>query len=169
MSTAATCRAAIGSLYREHHGWLHGWLRRRLNCNQQAADLAQDTFLRLLAKDEMVDLREPRAYLTTIAHGLVVNHWRRKALEQAYLEELASRPEAFAPSPEERALAIEALVEIARVLDGLPPRVREIFLLSQIEGLTYSAIGSQLGVSVNVVQKAMIRAMAHCYKALYPA
>ena len=169
MSTAAPRQVAFGNLYREHNGWLHSWLRRRLNCTHQAADLAQDAFVRLLAKNETVALREPRAYLTTIAHGLVVDHWRRKALEQAYLEELAIRHDAHAPSPEERALAVEALIEITRLLDGLTPRVREIFLLSQLDGLTYSAIGKQLGVSVNVVQKAMIRATAHCYKALYDA
>ena len=168
MTTIAP-RQTVANLYRDHHGWLHNWLRRKLNCSHQAADIAQDAFVRLLAKPETVTLREPRAYLTTIAHGLVVNHWRRKALEQAYLEELASRPEIFAPSPEERALALEALEEIARLLDGLPPRVREIFLLSQLEGLPYAAIGARLDVSVNVVQKAMIRATAHCYKVLYPA
>lgn len=157
----------ISSLYQAHHGWLHGWLRRRLNCSHQAADLAQDAFVRLLAKPEPVALREPRAYLTTIAHGLVVNHWRRKALEQAYLEALAQRPEAFAPSPEARQLAVEALEEIARLLDGLPAQMRDIFLLSQLDGLTYPVIADRLGITVNVVQKAMVRATAHCYKALY--
>ncbi|THF66161.1 sigma-70 family RNA polymerase sigma factor [Pseudothauera nasutitermitis] len=166
MSTAAP-PDGFSTLYRDHHRWLHGWLRRKLNCTEQAADLAQDTFVRLLSRPEPEGLREPRAYLATIAHGLVVNHWRRKALEQAYLEELASRPEVLAPSPEERRLVVEALEEIARLLDGLPARVREIFLLSQLDGLTYAAIGERLGVSINVVQKAMVRATAHCYRALY--
>jgi len=158
---------SIAVLYSDHHGWLQGWLRRKLNCSQQAADLAQDTFLRLLSKPEPQALREPRAYLTTIARGLVINHWRRQGLEQAYQEELAARPEATSPSPEERRLILETLEEIARLLDGLPPRVREIFLRSQLEGQTYPVIAEQLGISINVVQKAMLRATAQCYKALY--
>lgn len=158
---------SIATLYTEHHGWLQGWLRRKLDCSHQAADLAHDTFLRLLNKPEPEVLREPRAYLTTVARGLLINHWRRQALEQAWLDELAARPEQSAPSPEERRLILETLEEIARLLDGLPPRVREIFLRSQLEGETYPAIAAQLGVSVNVVQKAMIRATTHCYKALY--
>ncbi|MET0125075.1 MAG: sigma factor, partial [Pseudomonas caspiana] len=38
----------VDTLYRDHHGWLHGWLRKRLGDREQAADIAQDTFLRLL-------------------------------------------------------------------------------------------------------------------------
>jgi len=158
---------AITELYRDHHGWLRGWLRRRLGCTERAADFAHDTFLRLLTRPEPVGMREPRAYLSTIAHGLLVNHWRRQALEQAYLEELAARPEALAPSEEERHLIIETLQRVARLIDGLPARDREIFLLSQLDGLTYPVIAERLGLSLNVVQKAMVRATAHCYKALY--
>lgn len=166
MSTP-TVSDSIALLYCQHHGWLQGWLRRKLNCSHQAADLAQDTFVRLLAKPEPQLLREPRAYLTTVARGLVINHWRRQGLEQAWLEELAARPEVSSPSPEERRLILETLEEIARLLDGLPLRVREIFLRSQLEGQTYPVIAEQLGVSVNVVQKAMLRATAQCYRALY--
>jgi RNA polymerase sigma-70 factor (ECF subfamily) len=163
----STVSQSIALLYSDHHGWLQGWLRRKLNCSQQAADLAQDTFVRLLSKPEPQALREPRAYLTTVARGLMINHWRRQGLEQAYQEELAARPEATSPSPEERRLILETLEEIARLLDGLPPRVREIFLRSQLEGQTYPVIAEQLGISVNVVQKAMLRATAQCYRALY--
>jgi len=164
-----TASESIAVLYTEHHGWLQSWLRRKIHCSHRAADLTHDTFLRLLTKPEPQVLSEPRAYLTTVARGLVINHWRRQALEQAYLEELAARPETTSPSIEERQLILETLENIARLLDGLPPRVREIFLRSQLEGQTYPVIAAQMGVSVNVVQKAMIRAITQCYKALYPA
>ncbi|CAN5494423.1 sigma-70 family RNA polymerase sigma factor [soil metagenome] len=167
--SASDCASSssINVLYGDHHGWLLGWLRRKLGNAFDAADLAQDTFVRVLAKRETVDIHEPRAYLATIAGGLVANHWRRQALERAYLDALAALPQASGPSMEERFLILEALEEIARLLDGLPATVREAFLLSQLDGLTYPQIAERLGVSVNVVQKAMTRAMAHCYRALY--
>ncbi|WP_066737312.1 sigma factor [Cupriavidus sp. D384] len=40
--------STIESLYCDHHSWLKGWLHRRLGSAEQAADLAQDTFVRLL-------------------------------------------------------------------------------------------------------------------------
>ncbi|HCC62425.1 MAG TPA: RNA polymerase subunit sigma, partial [Pseudomonas sp.] len=54
----------VHRLYVDHQGWLNGWLRRQLGCSQRAADLAQDTFVRVLSKDQGLDAtREPRAYL----------------------------------------------------------------------------------------------------------
>lgn len=162
-------RQQVAVLYTDHHGWLQGWLRRKLGNTSDAADIAHDTFVRLLRQNSDEHIREPRAYLTTIAGGLINSHWRRQALEQAWLDTLAVHPQALAPSPEERHLALEALEEVARLLDGLPAQVRECFLLSQLDGLTYPQIAAQLDLTVNVVQKAMTRAMTHCYQALYLA
>lgn len=159
----------IAALYSSHHRWLLGWLRGKLGNAFDAADLAHDTFVRLLGKREPQDLREPRAYLVTVAGGLVASHWRRRALEQAWLEALVARPQELVPSAEDRLSILQTLEEIARLLDGLPAQVREVFLLSQLDGLSYPQIATQLGLSVNVVQKAMTRAVTQCYRALYPA
>ena len=158
---------SVETLYCDHHGWLQGWLRRKLGNSFDAADLAHDTFVRVLRRQERDTIREPRAYLTTIAHGLVVSHWRRQALEEAWRATLASQPEPVSPSPEQRALILETLEEIAFLLDGLSTRHREIFLLSQIDGMTYPQIAERLDVTVNIVQKAMTHAIARCYRALY--
>lgn len=92
----------LHALYSHHHGWLQSWLRRRLGCADDAADLAQDTFVRLLARPTAIApdaMREPRAYLTTVARGLLVDFWRRGELERAYLADLALQPEVLQPSP----------------------------------------------------------------------
>ncbi|WP_347506952.1 sigma-70 family RNA polymerase sigma factor [Pseudomonas anguilliseptica] len=154
---------SIQRLYSDHHGWLNGWLRQRLGCADHAADLAQDTFLRLLKTPGILaDIRQPRAYLSTVAHGLVVNFWRRQSVERAYLEALTVQPEALAPSPEERELILETLLAIDAMLLRLPGKVRQAFLLSQLEGLTYSVIAERLGVSERMVKKYMAQAMLHC-------
>lgn len=153
---------AVHSLYQEHHNWLCGWLKKRLGCADNAADLAQDTFIRVLTLRKAAELREPRAYLSSIARSLMIDLFRRRALEQAYLETLATLPEPLAISPETRALILETLMEIDRLLDGLGSRTREIFLLSQLDGLTYVEIGRRLGVSVNTVKKHAVRALTHC-------
>ncbi|KGH28522.1 sigma-70 family RNA polymerase sigma factor [Comamonas testosteroni] len=162
-------QAPIATLYTEHHGWLQGWLRRKLGNGCDAADLAQDTFVRLLdAPDTSVvkqkdwQLREPRAYLTLIAKRLVANLYRRRALEQAYLDALALMPEPVAPSPEERAIILEALQEVDAMLDGLKPAVRTAFLLSQLEGLGYAEIAVRLNLSERTVKRYMVQAMARC-------
>ena len=114
--------ARVHELYCDHHGWLEGWLRQRLGNSFDAADLAHDTFLRVLGRGQRESIREPRAYLATIANGLVVSHWRRRDLERAWLETLAAQPQAVVPSVEDRAIILEVLERIARMLDGLPRR-----------------------------------------------
>lgn len=153
---------AVQTLYEDHHSWLCSWLRRRLGCSDHSADLAQDTFIRVLTQRKTLELREPRAYLSTIARSLMIDSFRRRSLEQAYLETLALNPEPLAVSPETRALILETLYEIDRLLDGLGERTREIFLLAQLDGLSYVEIGRRLNVSVNTVKKHAVRALTHC-------
>jgi RNA polymerase sigma factor (sigma-70 family) len=157
----------VGSLYRDHRGWLHQWLRQRLGCSETAADLAQDTFIRILSKETAPQPESPRAYLSTIAKGLMFNHWRRQALEQAYLEILALQPEPESPSLEEQHLVVETLLQLAQILEGLPDRDKQIFLMARLDGLKYQEIADRLNINVNRVQKAMVRCMQQCYRVLY--
>jgi len=153
---------SIQSLYIEHHNWLVGWLRRRLGNIDHAADIAQDTFVRVLLKSAIEVIEEPRAYLTVIAKGLVANAHRRDALERTYLETLAVVPEALAPSQEYRAMLLETLFEIDAMLDQLPPKARSTFLLSQLEGLTYAEIAERLDISVRTVKRHMVLGFEQC-------
>lgn len=59
----------VGKLYGEHHGWLYGWLRKKLGCAHNAADLAHDTFVRVMASRRIQFGDEPRAFLTHVAKG----------------------------------------------------------------------------------------------------
>jgi RNA polymerase sigma-70 factor (ECF subfamily) len=140
-SASSPLHRDISALYAGHHSWLQGWLRRKLGNACDAADLAQDTFVRLLAAPagDLPALREPRAYLATVARRLLINHLRRQSLEQAWLQALAALPEPQAPSPEQ-----------------------QLLILSQVEGLTYAAIAEQLGMGLRSVKRYMAQAMAEC-------
>ena len=163
MSTVSPIHAAhLSTLYSEHHGWLYGWLRGKLGNRAEAADLAQDTFVRLMDKREAALLREPRGYLATIARGLLIDRYRRQALEQAYLEALAQQTEATTICAETHAIIIETLLAIDRLLDRLGARTRTIFLLAQIEELSYVDISRRLGVSLPTVKKHLVRAYTEC-------
>ena len=153
-------------LYLDHHNWLTGWLRRRLGCPHSAADLAQDTFMRLLSARETPSIAEPRAFLTVVAKRVLFNHYRREDLERAYLQALADMPEQLAPSEEERAIILQTLMELDQLLDGLPNPVKRAFLLAQVDGLSYADIGAQLGVSIATVKRHLNKAALRCYFAL---
>jgi len=154
----------VETLYCDHHGWLHGWLRRRLGNAFDAADLAHDTFLRVLNNREGPEsVIEPRAFLTRIAQRVLANHWRREQLERAYLEALASAPQGFELSPEDRACLLEALVEIDRLLNGLPVLVKRTFLLTQLDELKHAEVAATLGISITTVKRHLARAGEQLY------
>ncbi|MCU0117775.1 sigma-70 family RNA polymerase sigma factor [Pseudomonas sp. B2M1-30] len=154
---------SLHALYRDHRGWLENWLRRRMGNAWDAADLSQDTFLRVLGSSQsIVDMREPRAYLLTIGKRLMSNFYTRRSLEKAYLDALANLPEECMPSPEQRWILLETLQALDELLDGLAPPVRRVFLLSQLEGLGYREIGERLDVSERTVKRYMAQAYEHC-------
>ncbi|WP_083953426.1 sigma factor [Thauera butanivorans] len=94
-------------LYAAHHGWLRAWLRRRLECTDQACDLVQDVFIRVLSQRHVEDLREPRAYLSS-ARRFRRSHRPRRPLRLPRQCRLAGRRhrhqghEAAHPIPQRR-------------------------------------------------------------------
>lgn len=153
----------IQDLYCAHHGWLHRWLDRKLGNASDAADLAHDTFMRLLTRPHSQGFgSEPRALLTHIAKGLMIDSWRRQEVERAYLETIAHLPEQQVPSPETRWLILEALYRIEAMLRDLPQKTRQAFLMSQIDGLTYQQIADELGVALVSVKRYMREAFLAC-------
>ena len=156
----------VESLYHAHHSWLTGWLRRKLGCPDSAADLAQDTFIKVLGARDTAQIVEPRAFLTTIAKRVLCNHYRRQDLEHAYHQALAELPERVAPSEEDKAIILQTLMELDQLLDGLPRQVKRAFLLAQVDGLTYPQIAAELGISVATVKRHLNKAAMRCYFAL---
>ncbi|MDR6713722.1 RNA polymerase sigma-70 factor (ECF subfamily) [Pseudomonas hunanensis] len=153
---------AVTKLYVEHNTWLRGWLHRRVGSACDAADLVQDTFVKVLKARNAVEIREPRQFLSTVAKGLMIDLFRRRSLEQAYLESLSLLPAHDVPDVETQAILFEALVEVDQMLAGLGARVRQVFILSQLDGCTYAQIAAQLGISLRTVNNHMAKAMEHC-------
>lgn len=152
----------IGQIYLNNYQWLVSRLCKKLSCPQKSADIAQDTFLKLLHKNNIDEIIEPRAYLSTIAHGLMVSHIRRRELEKAYLQALANIPASEQPSAETRLICLEILAHLDAMLDGLPCKVRKAYLLLQLEGLSYVEIAEHLGVTTRSVTNYIAKAMLHC-------
>ena len=157
----------VSSLYTDHHHWLRGLLRRKLGNAFDAADLAYDVYLHLMKTGRMPPAGESRRHLTQIANGMVIDLYRRRQIEAAYLEVLALVPEALAPSEEERALVIEALTEIDAVLHQLPAKARKALLLCKLDGLSYRNIATELQVSVSSVEKYIAAGLLACYQAMH--
>ncbi len=91
----------------------------------------------------------------------MVDHVRRKDLELAYLQAIAYLPQRLVSSPEEQLMFIEALLQIDQLFRGAKPIVRDVFLLSRLDGMTYPEIAIKLDVSLRTVESHMADALRH--------
>lgn len=159
----------IHHFYSDHHSWLYGWLCKRLGCRHHAADVAQNTFLRLFSLSSLAAIVEPRGFLTTTATRLMIDASRRKKIEQRYLDTYSyyHGAEAVAPSSEELALISEKLAAIIQMLEGLPQKCQRAFVMSKFDGMRYADIAKELGVSKGMIQQYITRAMVAYYKITY--
>jgi len=153
----------VAALYHQHHAWLQGWLQRKLGNAADAADLAQDAFVRLLKQPLAFDSTpHARGYLRRMADGLCVDLWRRRSIEAAWLDVLRAQPEALVPSVEQQAIVLETLLAIDAWLRRLPPKAAQAFVMTAACGMTYAEAAQTLGVSVRTVTKYVAQATLHC-------
>ena len=144
------------ALYRRHATWLQGRLRRRLGPGSaaDAEDLVQETYARAVEIERSAPIGHPRALLLRIAGRLAIDHARRARrlapLSDAAAERIAS------PSDQDSGLLLK------QVILGLPPRLRDVFVLSRVAGFSYDRIADELGVSVKTVEARMSKALALC-------
>lgn len=154
---------ALHGLYVDNHRWLVDMLLRRLRSHGDAQDIASETFCQIVASPaDPVTIREPRAYLTRIAKRLVYHLYRRRDLEQAYLDRLAQEAPGHAPSAEQCVMEIEAIIRFDRKLHGLPLPVRRAFLYNLFDDLGHAEIARRLNVSTRTVERHIQQALLHC-------
>jgi len=155
---------SLEQLFRSCREDLQRYFQRRLASREIAADLTQETFLRLLRSGQVPELRQPRAFLFHAASNLLADHYRQAAgrsLKDISDAEWAEHPDP-SPSPEATVLSREEFEILQQAIAGLPPRGREVLTLHKFDGLSYSEIAERLGISKNTVIVHMVRALATC-------
>ena len=157
---------SIDALHRREGAKLRRFLLRLLGNPADAADAYQETYLRLLAALPRTRVERPSAFLFQIASNVALRMRNRQRLEgrlfQAVSEaDLAGIADGYA-LPERQAIARQDLRRLAAAVDALPPRCREVFLLARIDGLANGEVAQRLGISRNMVEKHLIRALLHC-------
>lgn len=158
----------VEGLYSSHSDWLRGWLSRYTRCSERAADLAQDTFCKLMESRAVAAPDSPRPYLATVARRLMIDAARRANVERTFLEAHATvMAGSTAPCPERIVAAIGELSLVLYQLETLSERARRAFLLARLDGLPHAEIAAELGVSKSMVKQYVAKGYACCYAAAY--
>ncbi|KAB0653925.1 sigma-70 family RNA polymerase sigma factor [Acinetobacter bohemicus] len=153
----------LSHVYQTHQTTLLSWFKHKLQHHHQSEDLSQEVFYRALKSNYcFTSIKEPQAWLMGIAKHVMIDHWRRQHIERLYLEALAHLPEEFYPSAEHEVCIRETLYQVHVMLEKLPQRTAQVFLLSQLDGLTYYAIAEKLDISEATVKRDMKQAFLAC-------
>lgn len=160
----------LEGLYR-HHATLRGYFRRR-GALDECEDLAQETYLRLLraTRDGSAPIANTEAYLFTIARNLAREHAVRRQREPVAAVDVHDLPDDLAPSTEAPAEQqmhdAQNSRELAAAIESLPDRTRAVLVMQYRDGMSYQQIGQRMGISVHMVKKHVVRALAHCRRVM---
>lgn len=155
----------VNRIFLDTSSQLHLFLAKRVQCQETAADLTQEVYLRLPQMQAIVVSEVGvRAWLFRVATNLSIDHLRRQRRHADLLNQFCGNESEIdkAPSPYRAVRDSERLQQVQNALEGLPDQCAEVLYLSRIEGCSHAEIAEQLGISKSLVEKQVSRALNHC-------
>lgn len=154
----------IAELFRAHNDALVSFLAARLHNAQDARDVAQEAYVRLLQLDRPGALSFLRGYLFKIAQNLAIDRIRHQSLRArtAYTEALLFDELDERSSPERNLLAQEELSRISARLMELPSNCRRAFIMHVLLDRPTRDIAAEMHVSDRMVRNYVTRGLLVC-------
>jgi RNA polymerase sigma-70 factor, ECF subfamily len=147
-----TDAAAAEELFDSTYPRLAGWVRRLVDDDETAHEIASEAFTRLLARWSSLD--NPQSYLYMIATNLVRDHWRKTERERRAMRTVtASSASDYVPSP-------SADVDVRQLIQTLPVRLRNAFLLHYYAGFAVREVAAMLGRPEGTIKADLFQARA---------
>jgi len=148
-------------LSERYHQPLTAYFHRRVRSRNEAEDLTQEVFLRLVRRLDVETIDNPEAFVFRTAVNLLRDWSRRGKTHQSHLVELThSRAHVEELSPERVFDSRQSLTRVLGVLEELDERSRDAFILHRLEGMKHAEIADLMGVSVSSVEKYIIKALS---------
>lgn len=150
-----------------YHRELLNFLTRQVKDRDTAADLAQESYVRVLSvQSSGQTVMDMRALLYRTARNLVIDQHRRSEVRRH--DDLGAIPEDQHPSapqhlqPEEALASAQVIRAYVAAIEALPARCREAFVLHVFDELSHAQIAQHMGISVSMVEKHVVRGMVAC-------
>ena len=153
----------LKSLFVAHEREIGAFVRRRIGNASDAADIAQEAFLRLARLRDAKAVEDPRGFLFTIAANLTRDHLRR-VIRRRPAEAGPPQEDLVCPlaTPEEQLCSQQQQNVLRAAIDQLPDKTRTIFLLYHVEDCSYREIADRLGISPRTVEYHLRQAIIQC-------
>ncbi len=154
------CDWEVEEMYRRRGGALVRSMARRLERRDDASDLVQSIFVKLIARLRTAPLNEPESYLSRMCTNEAISSARSTRREVRMLDQTADIAETSV-DPFRHLESRDLLRRIDDAVARLKPKTRMIFLAHRLDGLSYQEIADQTGLSVKGVERHMSKAIAH--------
>ena len=140
---------------------LNAYFQRRVGTRNEAEDLTQEVFLRLVKRLDVETLDNPEAFVFTTAANLLRDRYRRGHTQRSHLAEVSQQQPGIEELTPERVFdSRQHLEKVIEALEQLDERSRDAFILHRLEGMKHAQIAELYGVSVSSVEKYIIKALA---------
>jgi RNA polymerase sigma factor (sigma-70 family) len=156
--------------FQDYYADLVRYLARRTGDPVRAADIAQDTYVRIATSGADMDMiGSERAYLYRVAGNLAIDSLRRDGRQASWLSSEEPSEDLIdpAPSPEQVAIGRDDLRRFNAALETLPAKARLALLMFRVDGLSHAEIAARLNVSNSMVAKYIGQALRHCRDAMW--
>ncbi|MDF9755377.1 RNA polymerase sigma factor (sigma-70 family) [Pseudomonas sp. TE6288] len=151
-------QAAVDDLL-AHYSDLRRYLCGRLRNPDDAADIAQSSFVQAYAHALNAPVINARALLFQAARNLCIDQHRRRSTELAALEDWLARADWLSPSVEEIMIAREQLQHLIARIERMPKLRREVFVRVRLHGHSHREVCEALGLSAKSVELHIARAV----------
>ncbi len=157
---------SVRDLMNRYHSSLLSFLRLRLRVADDAADVAQEAYIRMLQYEGSCEVRSPSSLLFRVAINIANDLSRleqvRHASDHCSLDDLDI--DSGLAAPEREVAAEQELNLLYLTIERLPPKCRHVFLLSRVHCMTYPEIARHCGISVKMVEKHVSHALMVCMR-----
>ncbi len=166
---AESLKQRISLLFEEHNATLIRFLSARLHSDEEAREIAQEAYVKLLGLDDPDSISHFRAYLFRVAANLAADRLKQRR-RRARLRNIAfAGAEQTAPSPERGVDALQELAIVRAAIQELPPKCRTAFLLHKVHEAPIAETARRMQLSIRMVQLYVARGLAHCAERLASA
>ena len=152
----------ISRLFSEHNESLIQFLATRLRSVQEAKEVAQEAYVRLLSLEDSGAVSFLRAFLFKTAANLAVDRIRSRNRQQQALDAGLCDESRETPTPDREAASAQEVEIVRRLIGELPPKCRHAFLLHRVHGAEFSEIAQEMGLSERMVRHYVLRAVLYC-------